>query len=153
PFGGFGATQATVLALKALTALSHTTKTQAGELILHVGNQEITRRKFPAGVQEVLTLELPEPDRHLHAGTNKLRIESIGDNEFPYTLSWSHRTLTPPSSEKCPVALTTHLDKTKANEGETVRLSAVIQNKEDQGQGMAVAIIGLPAGLTLPEDM
>lgn len=153
PVGGFGATQATVLALKALTALSQTTKTQAGELILHVGNQEVVRRKFPAGVQEVLTLELPDPDRHLRAGTNKLRIESIGDNEFPYTLSWSYRTLTPPSSEKCAVGLTTRLEKIAAKEGETVRLSAVVQNKEDQGQGMAVAIIGLPAGLTLPEDM
>ncbi len=153
PIGGFGATQATVLALKALTALSQTTKTQAGELILHVGNQEVVRRKFPAGVQEALTLEVPDPDRYLHPGGNKIRIESIGDNEFPYTLAWSYRTLTPPSDEKCPLGLITRLDKTEANEGETVRLTALVQNKEEREQGMAVAIIGLPAGLTLPEDM
>jgi hypothetical protein len=153
PVGGFGATQATILTLKALTALSQTTKTKAGELVLHIGKEEVVHRKFPAGVQEVMTLELPEPDKYLKPGTNKLRIESVGDNEFPYTLTWSYRTLTPPSAEKAPVSLTTRMDKTDAKEGDTVRLSAVVQNKEDQGQGMAVAIIGLPAGLTLPEDM
>lgn len=153
PVGGFGATQATILTLKALTALSQTTKTNAGELVLHVGNQEVARRKFPAGAQEVLTLELPSPDQYLKPGTNKLRIESVGDNEFPYTLTWSYRTLTPPSDTQCPVNLTTRLDRETASEGDTVRMSAVIENKEDQGQGMAVAIIGLPSGLTLPEDL
>jgi hypothetical protein len=68
-------------------------------------------------------------------------------------LTWSYRTITPPSSAKCPVALTTQLDRSRAAEGETLRLSATIENKEDEGQGMAVAIIGLPGGLTLPEDM
>jgi serine/threonine protein kinase len=153
PVGGFGATQATILALKALTALSQTTKTNEGELILHVGSDQVASRKFAAGAQEALTLDLPDPDHHLKPGVNKLRIEMKGDNEFPYTLSWSYRTLTPPSAEKCPVKLTTHLDKTDLREGETTRLSAVLENKEDQGQGMAVAIIGLPAGLNLPEDL
>jgi serine/threonine protein kinase len=153
PVGGFGATQATILTLKALTALSQTTKTNAGELILHVGSEQVATRKFSAGVQEVLTLDLPDPDRHLRPGINKLRIESKGDNEFPYSLTWSYRTLTPPSVEKCPVKLITKLDRDNANEGDTVRLSATFENKENEGQGMAVAIIGLPAGLTLPEDL
>ena len=38
------------------------------------------------------------------------------------------------------------------NEGETVRLTVTLENVSGKGQGMAVAIIGLPAGLTLPED-
>jgi serine/threonine protein kinase len=151
--GGFGASQANVLALKALTSLSQAAKTKAGELILHVADRDLARRKIPANALEVLTLELPDADKVLHPGTNKLRIESVGGNEFPYTLTWSYRTKTPPSSAKCPVALTTQLDRARAQEGDTLRLSATIENKEDQGQGMAVAIIGLPGGLTLPEDM
>ena len=34
-----------------------------------------------------------------------------------------------------------------------MRLTAVVENKSGKGQGMAVAILGLPGGLTLPEDM
>ena len=41
----------------------------------------------------------------------------------------------------------------RVNEGDTVHLTATVENTQDKGQGMAVAIIGLPAGLTLPEDM
>jgi len=151
--GGFGASQANVLALKALTSLSHVGKTKAGELILHVADRDVAHRKFPAGALEVLSLELPDAENFLHPGTNKLRIESVGDNDFPYTLTWSYRTVMPPSSANCPVALTTRLDRARAEEGDTLRLSATIENKENQGQGMAVAIIGLPGGLTLPEDM
>jgi serine/threonine protein kinase len=152
-FGGFGSTQATVLALKALTSLSRTAKTKAGELILHVGDQDAVHKKFTAGAQEVLTLELPDPERYLKPGKNKLRLESIGDNEFPYTVTWSYQTLKPPSAENCAVKLSTRLDKTTAAEGETVRLTAVVENRKSEGQGMTVAILGLPAGLTLPEDM
>ncbi len=151
--GGFGSTQATVLALKALTALSKATKVNAGELILHVGDQDVAHKKFPAGVQEVLTLELPDPDKHLKPRSNKLRIECTGENEFPYTLTWSYRTLKPPSAEKCPVMLSTRLDRQEVEEGETVRLTANLENKGSVEEGMALAIIGLPAGLTLPEDM
>ena len=37
-------------------------------------------------------------------------------------------------------------------EGEAARLNVKLENVSDKGQGMAVAIVGLPGGLTLPED-
>ena len=37
-------------------------------------------------------------------------------------------------------------------EGELVRLKVTLKNVSGKGQGMATAIIGLPGGLTLPED-
>jgi hypothetical protein len=151
--GGFGSTQATVLALKALTSLSRAAKTKTGELILHVGDQDVVHKKVSAGAQEVINLDLPDPERHLKPGKNKLRLESIGDNEFPYTLAWSYQTLKPPSAENCAVKLSTRLDRATAEEGETVRLTAIVENRKSEGQGMTVAILGLPAGLTLPEDM
>src|SRR5581483_5216596 len=36
---------------------------------------------------------------------------------------------------------------------EVVRLNVHVENASDKGQGMAVAIIGLPGGMTIPEDM
>ena len=98
-------------------------------------------------------MELKDAEKLLKPGKNSLRVEATGKNAFPYTATWSYRTVKPASAENCPVALTTALDRNEANEGETVRLTAQVENKSGKGQGMTVAIIGLPAGLTLPEDM
>src|SRR5207248_1063651 len=82
-----------------------------------------------------------------------VRVEMTGKNTFPYTLSWSYQVRTPASAEGCPVRLATRLDRTEVTEGETVHLTVAVENAQDKGQGMAVAIVGLPAGLTLPEDL
>jgi hypothetical protein len=154
-YGGFGSTQSTILALKALIAYAKANKktAEAGELILYVGDDAVVRRPFAAGVQDALVLELPEPEKHLKPGKNQLRVEVTGRSVFPYTAGWTYQSLKPPSVEGCPVSLTTKLDRQTAAEGETVGLTARLENRSGKGQGMAVAIIGLPAGLTLPEDM
>jgi hypothetical protein len=85
---------------------------------------------------------------------NKLRVEITGEkNLFPHTLSWSYRTPRPESVKGCPVELSASLAKTELNEGDTVRLTVKAKNVSGSGQGMAVAIVGLPAGLNVPEDL
>jgi hypothetical protein len=154
-FGGFGSTQSTILALKALIAYAKANKktAEAGDLIVYLADQEVARKHFPAGAEEAVTLELTDAEKLLKPGKNSLRIEATGKNAFPYTATWSYRTVKPASAENCPVGLVTRLDRQKADEGETVRLTVQVENKSGKGQGMTVAIVGLPAGLTLPEDM
>jgi hypothetical protein len=154
-YGGFGGSQSTVLALKALIAHTKATKqnSEAGTLRLVAGKEVTARLDFPAGASDTLTLPLPEPDKNLKPGKNRVRMEITGKNQFPYTLSWSYRTLKPASGENIPVRMSTKLDRDSAVEGETVHLTVKVENTQDKGQGMAIAIIGLPAGLTLPEDM
>jgi hypothetical protein len=154
-YGGFGSTQSTILALKALIAHTRANKKtpQAGELKLFVGETQVAAREFPAGASEVLTLELPEAEKHLKAGKNKLRVDITGKNVFPMTLSWSYQTLQPVSAEGCPVRLHTSLARREANEGDAVRLTVRLENVSGKGQGMAVAIVGLPGGMSLPEDL
>ena len=89
----------------------------------------------------------------LQPGENTVIVEITGKNQFPHTLSWSYRALTPANKDACPVRLTTKLSQVEANEGQTVRVTAVVENASGKGQGMAVAIIGLPAGLMVPADM
>jgi anti-sigma factor RsiW len=153
--GGFGATQATILALKALIAYTRANKKtpESGELSLFVGEQRVGHLKFPAGAQDVLAIELPEPEKYLKPGANAVRAEITGKNAFPYTLSWSYQTLQPPSDESCAVRLTTALDRAEAEEGQTLHLNVTVENATDKGHGMAVAVIGLPAGLSLPDDL
>jgi hypothetical protein len=125
---------------------------EAGNLSLFVGARQapVAVKSFTATVPDPLTLTVP--DEYLKPGLNRVRVDLSGRNEFPYTLSWSYHTSKPANAEKCPVHLATHLQKDKLKEGDTVRLTATVENMTGQGQGMTVAIIGLPGGLALPED-
>jgi A-macroglobulin TED domain/Alpha-2-macroglobulin family len=154
-YGGFGSTQSTILALKALIAFTRANRKTAepGDIRLFVGDRLVGQQHFEANTADAVTLAVPEPEKGLKVGNNPVRIEITGKNAFPYTLSWSYQTLKPANGEQCPVRLSTKLDRAAAAEGETVHLSVQVENTQDKGQGMAVAIIGLPAGLTLPEDM
>ena len=154
-YGGFGSTQSTILALKALIAFTNANKKtpEAGELKVYVADKLVAQKAFPAGVQDAVALDVPQTETILKPGKNPIRVEITGKNVFPYTLTTSYRTLKPASAEKLPVRLSTQLDRATASEGETVHLTVRVENTEDKGQGMAVAIVGLPAGLTLPEDM
>jgi uncharacterized protein YfaS (alpha-2-macroglobulin family) len=154
-FGAFGATQSTILALKALIAHARANKKtpEAGELSVSVGGEKVGHTPFPAGAQDVLTVEMLDAEKFLKPGKNTLTVKITGKNNFPYTLTWSYQTLQPVSAADCPVRLTTTLDRQEVREGESVHLKVTLKNLKDQGQGMAVAIIGLPAGLELPPDM
>jgi hypothetical protein len=154
-FGGFGSTQSTILALKALILYTQANKktAEAGELRLFAGSQQVAALPFAAGTAEPLTLSVPNAETTLKPGKNTVRVEITGKNVFPYTLTWSYQTHQPASAENCPVKLSTKLDRAQATESETVRLNVHVENVSGKGQGMAVAIVGLPGGLTVPEDM
>jgi hypothetical protein len=164
--GGFGATQSTVLALKALIAAARENPkgVQAGDLRLEVRQENVpamTREaKYTPGMTDPLTIKLKDrpgdgpnpPTVLLGTGKNEVEVQLTGNGQLPYTLSWSYRMTKPPSDPACAVQLTTALDRIKAKEGESVKLRAALENKSGQDHGMAVAVIGLPAGLAVPED-
>ena len=66
-YGGFGSTQSTILALKALIAHAKANKRtpEAGELRLFVGETKVAELTFPAGVDRPLSLELPDAGESL----------------------------------------------------------------------------------------
>jgi hypothetical protein len=154
-YGGFGSTQSTILTMKALIAYARANKktAEAGALTLFVGDEAVVRRQFPAGVEDAIVLQLEDAEKYLRAGKNNVRVEISGRSTFPYTAAWSYQSLKPVSADQCPVALKANLDRKTATEGETVGLTVRVENQSGKGQGMTVAIVGLPAGLTLPEDM
>lgn len=155
-YGGFGSTQSTILALKALIAFAKANKRtpEAGEVRLFVGGEKLAVKQFAAGTQEAIELALTDAEKHLKPGKNQVKLEITGDkNIFPCTIAWEYRTLQPVNPERVPVKVVTALDRTEVGEGESVRLTVKLENTEKKGQGMAVAVIGLPGGLTLPEDL
>ena len=115
-YGGFGSTQSTILALKALIAYAKANKktAEAGELSSDGDGKVVGGQAFPAGASEANVLERQGRRAELlKPGKNDVRVEITGKNVFPYTLTWSYQTLTPASADKCAVRLGTKLDRTR----------------------------------------
>lgn len=155
-YGGFGSTQSTILALKAL--ILHAKKSahpaESGEIQVKVGGNVIATRRFTEKDVEVIGVDIEKPETIFKLG-EKTEVEIVTDAKqaYPFALSYTYTTLTPVSAEQCAVRVGTKLAKAEANEGDTVPLTVTFENVQKQGQGMAVAIVGLPAGLKVPTDM
>ena len=150
-YGGFGSTQSTILALKALIAHARANKKtpEGGELMLYVNGKLAGIQEFKAGAAGPIGIDLKPAEDWLKPGTNEIRLKIIGqERSFPFTAAWSYHTVTPLSADKCAVRLTTSLSQTQVKEGDSVRLTAVIENAGGPGKGqrMTVAVIGLPVG-------
>ena len=145
--GGFGSTQATVLALKALVLNAELNKHQLhdGALVVQVANGEIGRTEFRA--DQVQPIRLQGIGGSLQPGENQLVLSLTGDNKMPFALDVSYRTRKPSNGADCPVRLATRLANTSVKAGATIGLHVQLENTSGKGQPMTTAIIGLPAGL------
>lgn len=155
-YGGFGSTQSTILALKALIAHAQANAhpAEAGDLKLLVNGKEIAVRKFTEKDVEVIATDVANAEEVFAFGKDtEIEVTTTAKHAYPFAVSYSYTTLTPVSSDKCAVKLGTKLGKAEAAEGEALPLHVTFENKLDKGHGMAVAIIGLPAGLKVPTDM
>jgi hypothetical protein len=154
PFGAFGSTQATILALKALVEHARTTRkvAEAGRVVVRIGGKEIAAAAFAPEAAEPLTLDIADAARLLQSGANAVEVECTGKEAYPFTVSWAAASRKPAGDPGSAVRLTTTLDKTDLTEGQTARMTVRLENATAAGQGMAVAVVGLPAGLKLPPD-
>ncbi|QJX00640.1 alpha-2-macroglobulin family protein [Frigoriglobus tundricola] len=154
-YGGFGSTQSTIMALKALTLFAKKAAhpAEAGELRVLVGGKVAGTRRFSEQDVEVIGLDIPNPDAVFAPGRSEVEIVTDAKQPYPFALAYTYTTLTPVSAEKCAVKIGTKLGKTEAAEGDTVPLHLTFENKQNKGQGMAVAVVGIPAGMRVPTDM
>ncbi len=152
--GSFGATQSTILALKALLEYARKNKrpAESGTVRVFVGAFEVAKRDFSSGASGPVVVEIPDADGTFKPGPTEIRVETTAKQPYPVSVAWSCRTRQPASSDACAVKLTANLAGAEVPEGSPVRLDVALENLTDRGHGMAVAIVGLPAGLKLPED-
>jgi hypothetical protein len=145
--GTWGATQATVLALKALTAYAMATKqmTGSGSIELVVNGRTVGRQSYQAGRSEALVLD--GFGKMLTAGANKVQIVHQGERALPYSLAVDYRSTRPASHPDTAVALETRIARTDLKMGDAVRVTVTLRNRTSQGQPMTLARIGLPGGL------
>jgi uncharacterized protein YfaS (alpha-2-macroglobulin family) len=145
--GGFGSTQSTVLALKALTRAASQSRTPPeGTITLTINGGAPHAIKVDASLKDAITLAGLAAE--LHPGHNTVEIAaSSPDLKMPYGMKLVYRTLRPVSSGKSPVTLAVSAPA-KAKMGEGVKVHAVVANSSAKGIPMVIARVGIPGGLT-----
>ena len=146
--GAFGATQATVLALEALTtyALDSRKMQASGSVVVKVNGQDARTLSYAAGQKDPLRFE--ELGKYLRPGKNVVELVTTGDAELPYSVGVELRSLKPANHPQVVVGLETKIERTKLKMGENVRVTATVRNVTAEGQPMTLARVGLPGGLT-----
>jgi TonB-dependent SusC/RagA subfamily outer membrane receptor len=136
---GFGSTQATTLALEALSGFF------------------AKNEKLYGSLKPVVTINgtKTQPDVSLasayRTGQNEIKIDYEGSirKGLPYKLEYQYYTLQAPESKDIPVTLETRLNPEILKVGETGRMTVNVKNKINGPLPMVTAKIGIPAGLTL----
>jgi hypothetical protein len=148
--GTFGATQATIVALRALTAYATASRTMRtdGTLRIFDGDRQLAERAFTATETNALTFELWN---ELPAGEHTLRFEvEGGGGPLPWACDVSYHAEQPADDPAAAIAIAAALRAKRAVEGETVALDVAVSNTTDQEQPTPIALVGLPANCELP---
>lgn len=149
-YGSFGNTQGTVLALKAMTEYAKANKAtpEDGTLEFYVDGKKVAEQAYKAGEKDAIVLDSLE--QFMNEGKHDLKVKFVGTkNPLPHSVAVSWNTSLPDSDQECKVDMKTKLASRSVNQGETVRLTAAIKNKTSEGIPSPIAIIGIPAGLSL----
>ena len=153
--GGFGSTQATVLALKALvtyTRLSQSGMTADGKIDVVYGDEVIASAALPSNPSSASTIEITGIGQHLDPGNKEIQLVARGVTNLPFSVDVAYHTLTPPSDEACPLRIDTVLKSdgepaVSTRAGETMEVTMTMENTTPEGLPMTVAVVGLPGGL------
>ena len=152
--GGFGSTQATVLALKALIAMhNQITAGNGGSVDVMLGDEVVQTIGWNGSPAEGVTWDLnARLIEEITSNPNaSLTLRTRDQATIPYSIVYRGQTTSPQSDPDCPIALKLSFnDKTRQatiRSGDTVEVIAEIANTTDVGHPMTVAVVGLPGGL------
>ncbi len=147
---GFGSTQATVLALKAIVASMERGNEDAesdGLIELLVDGKLIQTFNYAKGQQKGLALDrIPSLEKE---GMHTIKVQFKETKKaIPFEVELSYHSMTGQEEGECDISLATTWSATKAQVGETVRLTSLIENTTKDTVATPLAIIGIPGGLT-----
>jgi len=140
---GFGSTQATALALKAITEFSkiYTSNVVVKSAAMSLNNAPIDlTQKDKSGNIVLKGLNIQE-------GKNNFSIQIEEGNMIPYSFQIQYSTYTPSNVKECKLALKTNILKSKLKISETARVEIEVQNKSENKISNPIARIGIPGGL------
>ncbi|MCP3144527.1 MG2 domain-containing protein [Pyxidicoccus xibeiensis] len=151
--GRYGATQSTVLALRAIIAYDkqRASGLAPGLVRVYVEGRPVGEPvRFDGSSQEAL--KLPDVSALLGPGGRRVELRMEGGAELPYSVEVTYSALVPDSSKDTQVALEVAMAKTSLTEGEPTEARVMIANRTGQRLPTAVAIFGVPGGLEVRHD-
>lgn len=152
--GTFGATQATIVALRAITAYATANRSMRkdGTLFVYEGDRLLAQHPFAADDVGAMEFELWKelsPGEH----TLRIQVEGGGDTPLPWSGDVSYFAEQPADDPNTATSIRATLREQKVEEGATVGLDVVVENVTDDELPTPMAIVGLPAGLDLPTEV
>jgi hypothetical protein len=147
-YGGYGSTQSTILALKAMGnyATASRVTESSGVARIIINGRRGGELRFEKGHKGALVFD--DLASMLRPGKNTVELELDSKQELPYSIVINYRSTRPDSSKKSVVRISLSLNKTKVPMGEGVRMRVKVENITDKGQPMTLARIGIPGGLS-----
>lgn len=147
---GYGSTQSTVTALKALVEYSKLNKTNAadGMMVVMVDGRRVIEQPF--STNQAKRIEIKNLEQYFT--NNDPRMEVFFENSkavIPFDIEVKYASKLPKNTPNCPISFQTKMSAQTAKVGETVRLSATLKNEKQEAQASPMIVLGIPAGLTL----
>lgn len=146
--GSYGATQSTVLALRAVLEYDRQRSSHRGpgSVRLYVDGKPLgSAVKYDGSTQN--ELELPDASELLSAGSHLLELRQEGGGQVPWSMTVRSFRVKPESAPESKVGLEVALSKGQLNEGDVVEATARVINLTDTRLPTVVAIVGVPGGL------
>ncbi|MBL4649896.1 MAG: hypothetical protein JKY03_09200, partial [Aureispira sp.] len=147
-YGRFGSTQSTVMALKMLLRYQEKyIKIEAGgQFKVYINEILAEEHRYEKGGREKRLFT--NFDSYLKIGKNTIRVETEGFIR-PSAFETKWMSIEPKSNLEAPLAVKTILQDRITTVGEVVSMKVTLTNLEDEIQASPMAIIGIPAGLSL----
>lgn len=149
PAGYFGNTHSTVLAMRALVAYLEVSGQQSTSGSIRISPSSQPAADFAWKAHDTPVFDMASLTQGMTARQHDFSVSMPSGQFVPYLLTFNWRTTTPVNSSQCLVTLTADLDRQSAKVGETVRLTAQVAAVNEQAKGMAIAIVSIPAGLSV----
>ncbi len=146
--GSYGATQSTVLALKAVLEYDRLRSAgrKPGAVKLLVDGRPLGAAvKYDGTTQTALML--PDASELLSAGEHTLELVQEGGGQLPWSMAVKSNRVKPENSPETKVSLEVSLSKVGLSEGDVVEATARVTNLTDTQLPTVVAIVGVPGGL------
>jgi len=149
-YAGFGSTQATILALKALTSYAKTNKSSRADGAIHLMVNNKFSKQTGYSASQSKPIEINNLHSYLKTGNNKVKVNiKSAKKAIPYSFSIQYNASVPVSSKECILKLVTKLNHNKVKMGDLVKMDVTIKNIAEEHTPMAIAKIGIPSGLSL----
>lgn len=148
---GFGSTQSTVLALRALVEYAKSRPTDMpgnNRFCVQVDGKTVAEKTFTKG--ETGKIDVKGLEQYFVNSNPKITVLFDNENQaVPYDLEVKYTAYSPQNPEECPITFQTKMAKTAVKAGETLRMTATLSNTTKEDLASPIMILAIPAGLSL----